>query len=291
MKERRFPLNDHKSKPDRWASYYADFDMEAYLATLDYDDVTLFLDRAVEGLHPEAAILDVGCGSGRHLVHLARRGFKNLSGIDLSDFGIRNLRQHLPQARTMVADATRLPFTSDSFDLVVMVGIVYEIPDPRHHLEVWREIHRVLKPGGKLLFVNNSPYNLGERIFTLTQAMSLAVKRTPTTFFVWRYGRRDVLDTVAKVGLSVREEWPGNIARGVFRFFYGVFVPKEVKRRRRERLQRNNGQPYELHEYYLVNRDHSLLTAPGRAVLRWSQRWCPKLFANSICYLMEKTAS
>lgn len=290
MKERRFPLTDHKSKPDRWASYYAKFNMEDYLATLDYDDVTKFLDRAAEGLPKDAAILDVGCGSGRHLVHLARRGFHNLSGIDLSGFGIGNLNRYLPRVRAAVADATNLPFADGSFDLVVMVGIVYEIPEPGQHPLVWREISRVLKPGGRLVFINNSPYNLGERIFTVTQGLSLAWRRRPTSFFVWRYGRGDVIGKVEKQGLKVTREWPGNLARGVFRFFYGVFVPNQVKRQRRERLRASNGQPYELHEYYLVNRDHSLLTPLGRAVLRWSQRSRPRLFAASVCYLMEKAA-
>ena len=65
---------------------------------------------------PEWRILDVGCGSGRHLEVLRRRGRGGLAGVDLSLPLLRDARARgLPVVR---ADMRRLPFRSGGFDLV-----------------------------------------------------------------------------------------------------------------------------------------------------------------------------
>jgi SAM-dependent methyltransferase len=65
---------------------------------------------------PEWRILDVGCGSGRHLEVLRRRGRGGLAGVDLSLPLLRDARaRRLPVVR---ADMRRLPFRSGGFDLV-----------------------------------------------------------------------------------------------------------------------------------------------------------------------------
>jgi len=288
MKARKFPITDYKSKDSRWDIYYNNFDIEAYLHTLEYDEVTTFMDKHIAQIPKETGILDIGCGSGRHLIRLSSKGFINLFGVDLSADGIANLTRCQPKIKAQVADATRLPFDDKSFDMALMVGIVYEIPDPSKHNQVFAEIRRVLRPGGRFIFINNSPYNWGERIFTVTQAISSFRKRPQLKFFVWRYERKDVHSSFLSNGFRLVEEWPCNIRRGVFRFFYGVFVPKNVQKNRKKKMANANGQPYSLHEYYLVNRDQSLLTPLGNYVARVSSRTNPHLFANSICYVCEK---
>jgi|GEM_PF-1069271 len=284
MIARSFPVNDRKSKTSRWDAYYANLDMAAYLKTLEYDEVTGFIDRHVDSLPRDARILDVGCGGGRHLVHLADKGFTNLVGLDLSIHGIRNLRRHRPNLDALVGDATCLPYRDASFDLVVMVGIVYEIPDSSLHERVFAEIRRILRPGGKFIFINNSPYHLGERIYSLTQTLEQAARPRQTKFFVWRYTREDVKLLAQHTGLRIEEESPRNLRRGVFRFLYGIFVPGKVKRQRKAQLSKTDGQPYSIHEYYLVSKDRGLLTPLGNLIADAAARLCPFVFANSICY-------
>lgn len=288
MKARKFSVSDHKIKTDRWNVYYQSLQMQDYVATLEFDDVTGFIEEHTRELSPGDPILDVGCGAGRHLVHLSRLGFENLHGVDLSQQGIAKVRKALPYARASVGDATRLPYPDDCFSLVVMVGIVYEIPDAALHQKVFDEIARVLKPGGRLLYINNSPYNLGERVFTCTQALSRIISREPAKFFVWRYDSQDVLGMADRAKLEVIREWPANIRRGVYRFFYGVFVSNRTRKRRHERLRRDGGQPYGLHEYYLVHKDESLLNGAGRWLADFSERRWRTLFANTYCYFMKK---
>jgi SAM-dependent methyltransferase len=286
---RYFPVTDHKSRESRWDFYYDNFDMEQYLSLLEYDEVTTFIDRHMNGLDEEVRVLDVGCGPGRHLIHLCRKGFRNLWGIDLSSNAIETLKDFQPEIDARVGDATDLSCFSDgSFDVVVMVGVVYEIADCTKHSKVFSEIARVLVKGGLLLFVNNSPYNLGEKIFTVCQR--LTSKDVERRFFVWRYERKDVVKHLEENGFELLEEWPGNQYRGPYRFCYGIFVRKAIRKERTERLEKENVNPYSLHEHYRVNRDHSLLNPLGRLVGALTTSTVPSLFANSVGYSCRKKA-
>lgn len=96
-------------------------------------------------------VLDLGCGTGRHVVYLAKNGF-SVFGLDHSPEGIKASRQWLSDekldADLQVQDMTdRLPFNDGLFDAVVSVQVVHhaEMAMIRH---VVREVTRVLKPAG-----------------------------------------------------------------------------------------------------------------------------------------------
>jgi len=94
-------------------------------------------------------ILDAGCGTGRHFVPLRRAGSK-VFGIDFSLGMLRIARRQYPQLPLVMADLQQaLPFIGGYFDAVLcaLVGEHLE-PLPR----VYREMHRVLRPGGRLVF-------------------------------------------------------------------------------------------------------------------------------------------
>lgn len=98
------------------------------------------------------AVLDVGCGAGVEVVRFARAGAATF-GVDLSEqaVGLSRLNighQHL-RAALSVADGEALPFPDNSFDYVFAHGVVQYAADDRR---VVAECHRVLKPGGVVLF-------------------------------------------------------------------------------------------------------------------------------------------
>ena len=115
-------------------------------------------------------VLDFGCGSGANSLLLAKRG-AIVCGIDISHDLLAIARQRLARtgealrAQFLVASAHDLPLQDGSFDLVFGIAIL-------HHLDlglVSKEVHRVLKPGGRAIFqepVRNSRLiELGRRIF------------------------------------------------------------------------------------------------------------------------------
>ena len=105
------------------------------------------LERTIErlGMPPRARILDAGCGSGRNMVELARRG--EVTGVEISPTSAELARaRHVGEV--VEGSVMEMPFAPDSFDLAVCLDVVEHLPDDRGAL---RELRRVLAPGGALL--------------------------------------------------------------------------------------------------------------------------------------------
>jgi ubiquinone/menaquinone biosynthesis C-methylase UbiE len=114
-------------------------------------------DRLREVLRPEAGerILEIGPGTGYYTLDLA--GWVAPSGtVDIFDIQQEMLDHTMERARERglenvapeQGDAASLPYDADSFDAVVLVTVLGEIPEGDIAL---REIRRVLRPGGRLV--------------------------------------------------------------------------------------------------------------------------------------------
>jgi ubiquinone/menaquinone biosynthesis C-methylase UbiE len=124
----------------------------------DYYDQTRPLpepaaSRGIQALYdiigPGARVLEVGAGTGRISIPLLQRGV-DLIGCDLSSSMLRRLQNKFPAAPIARADASRLPFPTASFEVVMTVHVLHLVPSWR---EALREFRRLLKPGGAYLNV------------------------------------------------------------------------------------------------------------------------------------------
>ena len=95
-----------------------------------------------------ARLLEIGCGMGTDLLQFARGGARCV-GVDLTPRSVEITRHRFRLYDTpgafMIADGERLPFASESFDVVYSNGVLHHTPDT---LGAIREVHRVLRPGG-----------------------------------------------------------------------------------------------------------------------------------------------
>lgn len=96
--------------------------------------------------------LEVGCGSGAVSKYIAQNHGLSVTGVDLDPELIELAKKgigDIPSAHFFVADATRLPFGDNEFDVVLSFGVVHHIPN---WLDALEEIARVLKPKGYFVY-------------------------------------------------------------------------------------------------------------------------------------------
>jgi ubiquinone/menaquinone biosynthesis C-methylase UbiE len=129
--------------------YFADAGDEDYRAAATRTSDIL---AAEAGIGSQSRVLDVGCGCGNFLIHLARRYGCTGEGIDLSGERVKVATANLAAAdggrlpvRFRQGSATALPYANATFSHVVSQDALFLVPDkPRSHAE----IYRVLAPGG-----------------------------------------------------------------------------------------------------------------------------------------------
>ena len=96
-------------------------------------------------LPPDARILDAGCGSGRNMIELARRG--PVTGIELSQTSV-DLARARNVGEVISGSVLDMPFADASFDLAVSLDVIEHLEDD---LAALRELRRTVAPGGALL--------------------------------------------------------------------------------------------------------------------------------------------
>lgn len=98
---------------------------------------------------PTGRLLEIGVGPGRHL-RLYRT--HEITAIDCSVAMVDRARRHAPNAAVRRMDGERLDFPDASFDYVVLCHVLSVTADPARMLA---EVHRVLRPRGRLFVLNH----------------------------------------------------------------------------------------------------------------------------------------
>lgn len=171
------------------------------------------------GLHPDAAVLDVGCGSGRIALGLTRCLSRDgrYSGFDIRPEAIRWCAKHItprfPNFRFQVVDIVndayapggriraeefRFPYPDASFDFAVLTSVFTHMQpaDVRRYLA---ELARVLKPGGTSLIT----------WFALNQeTRRLTAEHRASLGFHWQHGESWAADPRAiEIATGYEESW------------------------------------------------------------------------------------
>jgi 2-polyprenyl-3-methyl-5-hydroxy-6-metoxy-1,4-benzoquinol methylase len=93
-----------------------------------------------------ARFLEVGSGMG-HLVAQLEDTFETF-GCDINHWAVKKSKEVVNKSLLQMASAQELPFTNNSFNVVIIKHIVEHLPDPQKAI---REIARVTEPGGMLI--------------------------------------------------------------------------------------------------------------------------------------------
>jgi len=92
------------------------------------------------------SVLEIGCGSGMGLPYLKERASRVVGG-EYTPRLLAEARTHVPDVELDRIDAQDLPYPDEAFDVVLMLEMIYYLPDVER---AFAECHRVLKPGGTL---------------------------------------------------------------------------------------------------------------------------------------------
>jgi cyclopropane fatty-acyl-phospholipid synthase-like methyltransferase len=149
------------TKRNEWEEFF-DGHAPAYMENPYTKNTLAEVDFIIEELKlpPGSRILDVGCGTGRHSVGLARRGYL-MTGLDISSGMLDEAGKPANEANVKVewihADATEFK-SNNTFDAAICLcegafGLLGKDGDPfEHGSSILRNMNRALKPNAKVIF-------------------------------------------------------------------------------------------------------------------------------------------
>lgn len=109
-------------------------------------------------------LLDFGCGDGNSCIYF-RKHFEEMTinGIDISEESIKKAEEkNIPNAAFKPFNGLEIPHPDNTFD-VVFTSMVFHHIEHRLHSGILKEIHRVLKPGGRFYIFEHNPHNFMTR--------------------------------------------------------------------------------------------------------------------------------
>ncbi|MBZ5676959.1 MAG: class I SAM-dependent methyltransferase [Acidobacteriia bacterium] len=158
------------------AKWYANLTKKAL------DDFKSLARQVSEQIPPEGDVLEVAPGPGYFALELAKLGNYRITGLDISKTFVEIAQRNAAQANVQVdfrqGNASCMPFPNDSFDFLLCRAAFKNFGAP---LGALREMHRVLKPGGRALIIDLRKDASNESVAKEVDGMKLgAVNRVLT---------------------------------------------------------------------------------------------------------------
>lgn len=203
-----------RNDPKRANILYHDWEADTYDEkwSISYDErcISYARDRFayVAGTHgwPYPTALELGCGTGFFILNLMQagvieKGFVTDISPKMVEVAKRNAANLGLEVDGRPADAERIPYPDNSFDLVVGHAVLHHIPDVE---AAFREVLRVLRPGGRFVFAGD-PTRIGDwyarRLGRLTWWATTNLTRLPG-LSGWRRPQQDLDESSAAAALE-----------------------------------------------------------------------------------------
>jgi ubiquinone/menaquinone biosynthesis C-methylase UbiE len=140
---------------ESWDDFFGEFYLRAYASAEEdvADEAQALAAARLTGCTEGGDLLDVPCGYGRHVIPLARAGYRAV-GVDRSETLLGEARRragHERWPKLTRADYRDLPFPDASFDGALNLFSSLGYLGDEQDTQVLAEIRRVLRPGGRLV--------------------------------------------------------------------------------------------------------------------------------------------
>ncbi|UPL48966.1 SAM-dependent methyltransferase [Hymenobacter sublimis] len=177
--------------PQEWFSTWFDspYYHRLYRARND-EEARAFLAKLLRYLHPkpEARLLDLACGKGRHALYLSEQGY-DVTGLDLSPESIRYAQQFAHEHLHFQVHDMRQPLLTGPFDFIFNLFTSFGyFAQEADNVVALRNAAAALRPGGKMVidFLNTD--------LTIRQLVAHETKRVENTEFrLYRHFQHDFI--------------------------------------------------------------------------------------------------
>lgn len=134
--------------------YYNKFNEEKRLSSrhgqVEYITTMKYIHKYLEDM-PQAAILDIGAGTGRYSVALAQEGY-DVTAVELVKYNLGILKSKNSSVKAYQGNALNLKrFADESFDMTLLFGPMYHLYTEEDKQKALAEAKRVTKPNGIIL--------------------------------------------------------------------------------------------------------------------------------------------
>jgi alkylated DNA repair protein alkB family protein 8 len=197
---------------------------DAYNAISDHFDVTrpylwygmdIFLKYTKDG----DKVLDFGCGNGRFIEIFKGKKIEYF-GVDISGNLLKIAREKYNKnppegiitAEYKKIDSCKLPFGNNFFDNIYSIAVFHHIPSKKERQKLLKDLHRVLKPGGRIILTN---WNLWQRRYIQ---------------IIFKYVIKKILGQTKLDFKGVMVPWKDSYGKITAERYYYAFTRNELRR-------------------------------------------------------------
>ena len=262
-------VNSQKAYDAQWSAT----ELEDNLDRIRGDQSIMEIEDYLAG-RTDLNILDVGCGMGRTVEYFSGLGY-NVVGIDIASEGLKIYRGLRPGAKLVCASATDLPFREKSFDLVMIMGVLYEIEDLQKIDVMLKAIEKMLSDQGRLIYVCQYAKDLWKTILCRVPFekrwfrklfMRSRVDQEPD-FKKWVFSNQETVRIFAAGGWELEICKPVNQYYGAANWAFDAFHKR----------------PGPL-SFDVELEPQEFIAFPGRLVARFSKKFAPMLSAGLVYF-------
>lgn len=268
---------------DAYDSKWTATDLRENLDRIIGDQSVLEIERYLEGRPAHLKILDIGCGMGRTVDHFRGKGYE-VTGIDIARSGLKTYKAHRPDVPLVCGSSTELPFRGAAFDVILLMGVLYEIETVEAMERMLRYFRPLIRNGGRLIYVCQYPKDLWKTILSRVPFekrwfrggfMRDKVDCTPC-FGRWVISNKETVELFKRCGWKVEKVKPVNHYYGAANWFYDLFYQKK-----------HLNIPL---AFVADTCPKEYVGWPGRLLARFSRRFAPMLCPGLVYFQFHKVA-
>jgi ubiquinone/menaquinone biosynthesis C-methylase UbiE len=288
-------------KPDSYSTMadnyeWAKRDIDQHVDQYHYDEFnTEYLRKELESSSGKI-VVECGCGPGGNLMPYVDR--HQCIGFDFSQVALGKLRRYDARVGLSLADISAIPLQSECVDYVILARVLFVHEDVDFIVSILSEVKRILKPGGRVLIVNDYA-SVGIRTFNnLNDTMrrffaSFRRDKSIYEFVLYYFSEQDIKKMLIGAGLNLQSSELANIHQGTYHLTYrnkvlGLILRSNIRHYKIankdhwERARLSNGNINSAYPLGLI----------GRILVVFARKYWPSLVALSLnCTAIKETSA